>query len=54
MIIIIPPTNDPIFTYSYEIRAYDPYVVAEVDSSEGDNASFRTLASYIGVGRLGD
>jgi hypothetical protein len=39
---------------SYEIRAYKPFLVAEVDNSAGDNSqAFRTLARYIGVEREG-
>jgi len=32
----------------YEIRSYQPYVVAQVDSSDS-NSTFRVLAEYIGV-----
>ncbi|CAM9848869.1 unnamed protein product, partial [Hapterophycus canaliculatus] len=35
---------------NYELRAYAPYVVAEVGSSEGsEDDRFRTLAKFIGV-----
>ncbi|TFJ83291.1 hypothetical protein NSK_005355 [Nannochloropsis salina CCMP1776] len=53
-------TPEPVHTVlgtrpvGYEIRAYKPFLVAEVDNSAGDNSqAFRTLARYIGVEREG-
>lgn len=34
---------------NYEIRQYQPFLVAEVNSKKGDDSSFRILAKYIGV-----
>ena len=46
-------TKEPVFrtlqSVPYEIRCYEPFLVAEVNSCVGDNSSFSVLAKYIGV-----
>ena len=46
-------TKEPVFralqSLPYEIRYYEPFLVAEVISCGGDNSSFSVLAKYIGV-----
>lgn len=33
----------------YEVRVYDPAIIAEVECGESSNEAFNTLAKFIGV-----